>query len=395
MDAKTLAAAEKNYILAQRHYFHAHPELGREEKNTTAHIVEELQKMGIPVQTFSDITGCVGTIEGTKGPGKTVMLRADIDALPIQEADTTKSYASQNPGVMHACGHDCHTAMLLGAAKILSAHRDAFPGKVKLLFQMGEEIGTESRHYVEKGCLDDVDAVFGMHVWSLLETGIANLQDGERMACSDRFTITLTGRASSSDAPEQGTDPITAAASVVMGLQQLVSRKNDPENTFVLTVGMMNSDGEQKGHLAKSVQLVGTTRTFNKAFRKTLPQQIEKVARAIGEGLDCQVDCTYFFGPAPLINEHQELNELGRQAVAEVMGPKALVPMEKQMGAEDFSVLMEKVPGVFMFLGARNEKKGICCVHHHPAFDVDEDALPYGTGIEVAFAVKYLNGHMA
>lgn len=391
MDAKTLAAAEKDYILAQRHYLHAHPELGREEKNTTAHIAAELTKMGIPVQTFPDITGCIGTIQGTKGPGKTLMLRADIDALPIQEADTTKSYASRNPGVMHACGHDCHTAMLLGAAKILSTHRDAFPGKVKLLFQMGEEIGTESRHYVEKGCLEDVDAIFGMHIWALLEAGTANLEDGERMACSDRFTITLTGKPAPSDAPEQGADPIAAAASVILGLQQLVSRKNDPENTFVLTVGMMNSDGEQKGHLARRVQLVGTTRTFNKAFRKTLPQRIEKVARAIGEGLDCQVDCTYFFGPAPLINEHQELNDLGRKVVGEVMGPEALVPMEKQMGAEDFSVFMEKVPGVFLFLGARNEKKGICCVHHHPAFDVDEDVLPYGTGIEVAFAVEYLN----
>lgn len=225
MDAKTLAATEKDYILTQRHDLHAHPELGREEKNTTAHIVAELTKMGIPVQTFPDITGCIGTIQGTKGPGKTLMLRADIDALPIQEADTTKSYASRNPGVMHACGHDCHTAMLLGAAKILSAHRDAFPGKVKLLFQMGEEIGTESRHYVEKGCLEDVDAIFGMHIWALLEAGTANLEDGERMACSDRFTITLTGKPAPSDAPEQGADPIVAAASVILGLQQLVSRK--------------------------------------------------------------------------------------------------------------------------------------------------------------------------
>ena len=346
MDVKALAADEKAYILEQRHWLHAHPELGREEKNTTAHIAAELERMGIPVQTFPDITGCIGTIQGTKGPGKTLMLRADIDALPIQEADLTKTYASQNPGVMHACGHDCHTAMLLGAAKILSAHRDAFPGKVKLLFQMGEEIGTESRQYVEKGCLDDVDAIFGMHIWALLDAGTANLEDGERMACSDRFTLTLTGKTALSDAPEQGADPLAAAASVVMGLQQLVSRQNDPENTFVLTVGMMNSEGN-KGELARSVQLVGTTRTFNKAFRKTLPEKIEKVARAFGEGLGCQVDCTYFFGPAPLINEHRNLNDCGRKAVARIMGDKALVPMEKQMGAEDFSVFMEKVPGCF------------------------------------------------
>ena len=194
MDVKALAADEKAYILEQRHWLHAHPELGREEKNTTAHIAAELERMGIPVQTFPDITGCIGTIQGTKGPGKTLMLRADIDALPIQEADLTKTYASQNPGVMHACGHDCHTAMLLGAAKILSAHRDAFPGKVKLLFQMGEEIGTESRHYVEKGCLDDVDAIFGMPIWALLDAGTANLEDGNGWPAATGSPLPLPGK---------------------------------------------------------------------------------------------------------------------------------------------------------------------------------------------------------
>jgi len=391
MDVKALAAQEKEYILQQRHYLHAHPELGREEKNTTAHLVKELTAMGISVETFPDITGCVGTIEGKKGPGKTVMLRADIDALPITEDPKgKKGYVPENPGICHACGHDCHMAMLLGAAKILSAHREEFPGKVKLLFQMGEEIGTESRHYVEKGCLDDVDAIFGMHIWALLEAGTVNLEDGERMACSDRFTITIRGKKAPSTAPEKGVDPLTAAADVVMALQQLVSRQNDPENTFVLTVGMMNSEGE-KGFLADQVQLVGTTRTFNKAFRKTLPDRIEKIAKGVGEAMGCSVDCTYFFGPAPLINEHKDLNDCARSAVVKVMGPDVLVSMPKQMGAEDFSVLMEKVPGVFMFLGARNKVKGINCVHHHPAFQVDEDVLQHGSAIEAQFAVDYLN----
>lgn len=241
-DIKELALAEKNYITEQRRYFHSHPELGGEEVETTKHLVEELEKMGVEVQTFSDITGCVGIIKG-KQPGKTVLLRSDIDALPMQEADLTKPYASQNKGVMHACGHDCHMAMLLGAARILSSQRDAIHGTVKLLFQMGEEIGTESRHYVEKGVLEDVDAVFGMHIWALLDSGTANFEDGERMACSDRFIITLHGKSAHGSAPHEGTDAIVAAAAVVMGLQTLVSRKNDPQNTFVLTVGMMNGGG--------------------------------------------------------------------------------------------------------------------------------------------------------
>lgn len=388
-NVKELALAEKDYILDQRHYLHAHPELGREERNTTNYLAQELEQMGIAVETFPDITGCIGTLTGLKGPGKTLMLRADIDALPIAEDPAGKFYASQNPGVMHACGHDCHMAMLLGAAKILSQHREDFSGTVKFLFQMAEEIGTESRHYVEKGCLEGVDAIFGMHIWTLLEAGTVNLEDGPRMACSDRFTIRLTGKEAPLAAPEQGRDPIAAAAAVILALQQLASRQNDPENTFVLTVGMFNSTGEA-GRTARQVELVGTTRTFDKAFRKGLPAQIEKVAKGVGEGLGCQVDCTYFFGPAPLSNDHLELNDLGRQAVTQVLGKAALVPMERQIGAEDFSVLMEKVPGVFLFLGARNEKKGICCVHHHPGFEVDEDVLPAGTAIEVQFALDYL-----
>lgn len=388
MNIKELALAEKEYILAQRRYLHAHPELGREEFNTTKHIVEELTQMGIPVQTFTDLTGAVGTINGSR-PGKTVMLRADIDALPIQEEAGSKSYCSQNPGVMHACGHDCHTAMLLAAARILAAHKQELAGTVKLLFQMGEEIGTESRHYVEKGCLDDVDAIFGQHVWALVDAGKASFEDGERMACSDRFTITVHGRSAHGSAPQEGRDAMVAAAAVVMGLQTLVSRVNNPQNSFVLSTCMMNG-GTQNNILAGSVELVGTTRTFNKEFRKQLPELIKHKAQAIAEGYDCTAETTYFFGPAPLINEHRDLNELARGAVTKIMGAQALTHLDKMLGAEDFSVYMEKVPGVYGFVGVRNLAKGINCVHHHPRFEVDEDMLPYGAGIYAQFAVDFL-----
>ncbi len=388
VDLKKLAEQEKEYITEQRRYFHIHPELGTQEVNTTRHIREELEKMGIEVVTFDDITGCIGIIHGAY-PGKTVALRADIDALPIQEADLTKEYASRNKGVMHACGHDCHTAMLLGAAKLLSAHREEIHGTVKLLFQMAEEIGTESRHYVENGSLSDVDAIFGMHIWSLLDAGTANFEDGERMACSDRFTIRIKGKAAHGSEPDQGKDAVVAAAAVVMGLQTLVSRYNAPKNTFVLTVGMMNG-GTQSNIVAEEVELVGTTRTFNKEFRRTLPKIIGEMAENIAKGYGCMAESTYFFGPAPLINEHMDLNRIARSAVSSIMGAEALVPMDKQMGAEDFSVYMESIPGVFGFLGARNEEKGICCVHHHPAFDVDEDVFPDGTAIYARFAIDCL-----
>ncbi len=387
-DIKAEALELKNYILEQRHYLHAHPELGRHEVNTTAHIAAELVKIGVHVKTFDDITGCIGIIKGAH-PGKTVMLRADIDALPITENQNGRDYASKNTGVMHACGHDAHIAMLLGAAHILAANRQELHGTVKLLFQMAEEIGTESRHYVEKGELDDVDAIFGQHVWNLLEHGTANLEDGERMACSDRFTITVHGKAAHGSAPHEGVDTIAAASAVVMALQALVSRRNDPKNTFVLTVGMMNG-GTASNIIADKTEIVGTTRTFNKQFRKTLPEQIQNVVDGVCAAYGCTADCTYFFGPAPLINEHQELNDMARAAYKYMLGENSLVQMPKQMGAEDFSVYMEKVPGVYGFLGSRNEGLGLCAPHHHPDFEPDESVLPYGTGVYAYFAMEYL-----
>lgn len=388
MNFKEQALAEEKYILEQRHWLHAHPELGTKEFKTTEHIVNELQKYGIDVQTFDDITGCIGTIKGAY-PGKTVMLRADIDALPIQEENEC-SFCSQNAGVMHACGHDCHTAMLLAAGKMLAAHKDELHGTVKLLFQMAEEIGTESRHYVEKGCLDDVDAIYGQHVWSLVDSGKVSIEDGERMACSDRFTITITGKSAPADKPQEGKDAVLAAANVVMALQSIVSRINVPQNTLVVTTGMMNG-GSGEAVVADKVELVGTVRTFNKAFRNGMPQMIEDIAQKAALVYGCEVSSTYFFGPAPLINEHHELNEIARNAAVKIMGEEALCHLDKMTGAEDFSVFMEKTKGVYGFIGVRNLAKGLNCVHHHPKFVVDEDQLKYGAAIYAQFAYDYLN----
>lgn len=387
MNFKKLALEQEQYILEQRHWLHAHPELGRQEFETTKHIVEELQKAGIEVQTFNDITGCVGIIKGSK-PGKTVMLRADIDALPIQEENSC-SFASQTPGVMHACGHDCHTAMLLAAGRMLAANKDQLCGTVKLLFQMAEEIATESRHYVEKGCLDDVDAILGLHVWSLLDSGIISLEDGERMACSDRFTITITGNSAPADQPQQGQDTVLAAASAVMAIQSIVSRFNVPQNTLVITIGMMNG-GSDTPSIADTVELVGTVRTFNKNFRKNMPNLIDEAAKNAVQVYGCEVKSTYFFGPAPLINEHHDLNEIARKAAAKIAGSQSIGHLEKMTGAEDFSVYMEKTKGIYGFIGIRNPAKGLNCVHHHPKFVVDEEQLKYGAGIYAQFAYDYL-----
>lgn len=391
MNFKELALAEENYILEQRHWLHAHPELGTKEYKTTEHIVKELKSFGIEVETFEDITGCIGIIKGAY-PGKTVMLRADIDALPIQEENSC-GFCSQNEGVMHACGHDCHTAMLLAAGKMLMANRDKLHGTVKLLFQMAEEIGTESRHYVEKGCLDDVDAIFGQHVWSLMDSGSVNFEDGERMACSDRFTINVSGKAAPAFKPQDGNDAVLASAAVVMALQSIVSRINSPQNSLVVTTGMMNG-GSGEAVIADNIQLVGTVRTFNKKFRNGMPQLIDGIAKKAALAYGCTAESTYFFGPAPLINEHNALNEIARDAAVKIMGQGCLRHLDKMTGAEDFSVFMEKTKGVYGFIGVRNAAKGLNCVHHHPKFAVDEEQLKYGAGIYAQFAFDYLNSEV-
>ena len=388
MNVKELAKEQESYVIQCRHYLHSHPELSTKEVNTTRFIKEELEKMGVEVQEFEGITGCVGTIKGDK-PGKTVMLRADIDALPITE-NPGKSYCSLNPGVMHACGHDCHTSMLLGAAKILSAHRDEIHGTVKLIFQMAEEIGRKSEEYVKRGALEGVDAIFGMHIWSAVPAGKVNFESGERMACSDRFTIKIHGKSSHGSVPHEGKDAIIAGAAAIQALQTIPSRINNPFNALVVTVGIFNG-GTKENIIADQAELTGTVRAFNREFRNSMPEVIKSVVEPVVKGYGCSAEVDYYFGPSPLINDHEDLVQIARGAASKEMGEDALIPLKKMTGAEDFSVYMETVPSVFGYLGCRNEEKGIIAAHHHPAFDVDEDVLYHGTGIYVQFALDYLN----
>ncbi len=388
-DIRKLAYAQEAYVKELRHRLHANPELSCKEYETTKLITEELEKDGIPFVTFEGCTGCVATIKGGK-PGKTVMLRADIDALPITEVPG-RACGSRNPGVMHACGHDCHTAMLLGAARVLKELAPELNGTVKLIFQMGEEIGRKSEEYVKRGALEGVDAIFGMHVWSLLDAGTWNFESGDRMACSDRFTIEVRGTAAHGSAPWLGNDAVLAAAACVMALQHIPSRQNNTLNSLVVSVGMMNG-GTKENILCDHVQLVGTVRTFDRDFRKSMPERIEKVVKNVAAGYGCTADCDYYFGPSPLINDDEALVRTAKGAAGRILGDDAFVPLKKMTGAEDFSVYMEHVPGVFGYLGARNIAKGIECTHHHPAFDVDEDILKDGTAIYAQFAADYLNG---
>ena len=384
---KQAALNIENHVIEMRRHLHMHPELGCMEHETTDYIKKELSSIGIPVTEYEDITGCIGVINGGK-PGKTVMLRADIDALPICE-NTGLPFSSVNEGVMHACGHDCHTAMLLGAAKILWDMRENLCGSVRLIFQMAEEIGRKAEEYVKRGALEDVDAVYGMHVWPEMPSGTFNFEPGERMACSDRFTIRINGVSAHGSAPHLGKDAILAAAAVVQALQSLTSRVMDPLDALVVTVGMMNG-GTKQNILADSAEIIGTVRTFNKSFRDSMPERIRNIAASTAQAYGCSAECDYYFGPSPLIND-ADLVRIAKAAGEEVFGSSAFLKVTKTMGAEDFSVFMEHVPGVYGYIGTRNEEKGITCINHNPGFIVDEDILVKGTELYVRFAEKYLN----
>ena len=387
MDIKQLAEKYDGYIIEQRRYFHAHPELSFEEVETTKAIGERLAEMGIPVTTFPDYNGLVGHIKGSK-PGKTVMLRADIDALPSIES-TGLPFCSQNEGKMHACGHDAHISMLLGAAKILNDMKDSLCGDVELLFQAAEESCYGAQWYVDNGVLDNVDAIFGMHIWGTLEAPLMSLEAGGRMASCDNFKITVEGTSAHGAAPHMGNDAIVAAASVIMNLQTLVSRVNDPLNTLVVSIGTVKG-GQRFNIIGSHVEMEGTIRTYGREFRTTIKDRIEKIIGNTAEALGCKATLDFYPYLGPLINDHDDLTRIAQNAAVKLYGEEALTTMPKLTGSEDFSMLADKVPGFYGFIGAINREKGIIYSNHNDKFTVDEDALHRGAALYAQFAVDFL-----
>lgn len=387
MNIKQSAEKYNDYLIEQRRYFHQNPELSLNEVNTTSKIADELRKMDIEVITFHDYQGCIGILKGKKS-GKTIMLRADIDALPVQEK-TNLSYASVNRN-MHACGHDTHIAVLLCAAKILSTLRNEFDGTVKFLFQSGEEVGFGSKYYVKNGYLDDVDAIYGAHVWSSIESGKFNLEPGERMASCDTFKIIVEGTSSHGSSPHLGNDAIYAAASIVMNLQSFVSRRNDPLNSAVVTIGTMNG-GQRFNIIANCVEMEGTTRAFNKKTRAFLEDELRKITENTAKALGVFAKLEYNYLTDPISNDNEELNHIVKNAAIKLYGEDVLVSMPKIMGAEDFSHLEINTPGFFGFFGCHNEKIGTVYNNHSEYFNVDESTLHMSSALEAQIAVDFLN----
>lgn len=386
MNTRELARTYKEYIISLRRDFHANPELGLEEIRTSKRIKEELDKLQIP---HSDVggTGVIGTIEG-EYKGKTVVLRSDMDALPVNEANNCE-YKSKNSGVMHACGHDAHISMLLGAAKILKEKTSKLNGRVKLIFQPDEECGRISDKIIEEGMLDGVDTAFAIHVLPDIEGGKISVESGPRMAGTDMFKIKINGKGGHGGMPHQCIDAVVVASAIVTNLQILVSREVDPMETAVVTIGKVVA-GTKGNIIAGEAELYGTLRYFNKELRPVLRNGIKRIVENIARTYRATAIFEIEKGSIiPLVND-VECSETAIKAVESIAGREIIVKKEKMALGEDFSLYLDKVPGVMAFLGTRNEEKGMCYPLHHENFDVDEEYLELGAALHAQYALEYL-----
>lgn len=384
MQVKELAQKYKQNVIELRRYFHQHPEASLNEFETSKKIKAVLENIGLNAEIVAD-TGVVTTIEGAAN-GKTVLLRADIDALSVTELNECE-YKSQNQGFMHACGHDCHISMLLGAAMILNDIKDQLQGSVKLIFQPAEEVAMGAKKMIQAGVLENVDGVFGMHIWSSFDCGSVCVQPGPLMASADLFTINVTGKGGHGSAPHQGVDAVIASSAIVMNLQTMVSREFDPLEPVVVSIGSINS-GTRFNVIASEGVLEGTTRCFNHDIRDQFPKTIERIAKETAQSFRAEADLKYTPGTSAVIND-EIASKIAEQALNKINAKS--ISIEKITGGEDFSEYMKDVPGVMALLGCRNKEKDAIYPQHHPKYTVDEDALEIGSALYAQYAQDFLN----
>jgi amidohydrolase len=383
------AAALEPELIELRRHFHRHPELSFQEVKTAAECALRVEALGYAVERNVGKTGVVAELRNGEGP--TVALRADMDALPIQEENDI-DYASSVPGVMHACGHDTHMSMLIGAARLLKdAHaRGELPGgTVRLLFQPSEEAtDTDNKsgagRMIDEGALADVDAVFGLHIGAHLPAGIFFVSSGPTMAGTDTFTATIRGRSSHAARPHEGVDAIVLAAHVITACQTIVARRIDPFDEGVLTIGMVNG-GVAENIIADRVTLRGTLRYFEERVRKTIRRDLENACE-IAETLGGKYELDLRNGYPPVVNDHA-MTELARRAITSAIGGQSIAPVVPIMGAEDFALMLRRAPGAFIWLGAALKKPR---EHHHPEFNIDEGVLVKGASALAAIALTAL-----
>ncbi|GAA0179017.1 M20 family metallopeptidase [Clostridium sediminicola] len=375
----------KKYVIELRRFFHQNPELSLNEFNTCKKIIGELESMGIPYYTICE-TGVVATIQGM--PGKTIALRADIDALPIEEKNRF-SYKSKTSGIMHACGHDAHIAMLLGAIKILNENRQSINGCIKVIFQPAEETGEATKEIIATGILDEVDTIFAIHVMTDLPTGKISIESGPRMAGVDDFTIRIKGSGGHGAMPHLGTDALLVGAKLVVNLQEIVSREINPLDSVVITVGKFTS-GTKANILASEAVLSGNLRYFNPELKDYFKDALLRISTHTAQMYNTSVQLNYTKSLSPVINDAY-CSKIAENAVKKIAGMQALTTKSKMTTSEDFSRYLEKVPGVLAFLGACDGTPNTSYPLHHECFQIDEKALELGSRLYVQYALEFLS----
>jgi amidohydrolase len=377
---KALASQYAEEFIAIRQHLHAHPELSYKEFETSGYVQSKLKEFGIPFE-IKATTGVIGLIEG-KNPGKRIVaLRADMDALPIKEENDVP-YKSVNEGVMHACGHDVHTTCLLGAAKILHELKQEWEGSIKLIFQPGEEKNPGGASLlIKEGVLENPkpSSIFGLHVHPGLEVGKLSFRAGKVMASADELYITIKGKGGHAASPHLCIDPILIASHLIIGLQQIISRNNNPLNPTVLSITSVKG-GSTTNVIPNEVKLKGTFRAMDEEWRFKAHGLIRKMAtdlvHSMGGEIDLLIDVGY-----PSVYNNEALNEIAKQKAMDFIGPDKVEETEKRMGAEDFGYYSQQIPGCFFRLGVMNEAKGITSGVHTPTFNIDENAIETGMGI--------------
>ena len=404
------AFAEKEYMVGERNYFHAHPELGLQEFNTCRHIEEELDKIGIPhrrvagTNVIAEIEGSAAASSGARGAGqarganqavgadggasgKTLFLRADIDALPIQEENDVP-YKSQNDGVMHACGHDGHAAYLLGAAKLIKAHAGDFRGKVILCFQAAEEIGKGARDIIAAGELDAVDRIFGIHFQAGMDVGKYGIKAGADMASCDRFKILIHGKAAHITTPQNGSDSVFIGALIVSQLQTVVSRLVSPVEGALIGVGSFHS-GTTYNIIPGQAELEGTIRAFSAANRKKLWEAVRKIATDTAESYGAKAEVSIEDICDPCVNPSDTAAEVVASAKKIVPEENVLTTIDKRFGSDNFADYMRKAPGTYVHVGS-SDSEDTRFPHHNERFDLAQDSYPYAAALAVQYVLDYL-----
>lgn len=377
---KALAAKYSSEFIEVRHHLHANPELSYQEFETSKFVQEKLKTFGISFE-IKATTGVVGLIKG-KNPGKRIIaLRADMDALPIKEENTVQ-YKSKNTGVMHACGHDVHTTCLLGAAKILQELKNEWEGTVKLIFQPGEEKNPGGASLmIEAGVLEDPkpSAILAMHVHPGLPTGEISFRSGKVMASADEIYFTIKGKGGHAASPQTTIDPILISSHLIIALQQIISRNNDPFNPSVLSITSITG-GNTTNVIPNEVKLMGTFRAMNEEWRFKAHELIRKqstdLVHSMGGEMDLHIDIGY-----PAVHNNEQLNEVARKKGEEYLGADKVEETELRMGAEDFGYYARQIPACFYRVGVMNKEKGITSGVHTPTFNIDENAIEVGIGI--------------